>query len=155
MLFPFTFTISMPNIINPFSKSPDLSNVITSSHTPVTPNGHQEKRWLPERRPHPSSLPPPVPLARKRGWQPSSPEPSLAAADKTSTSGYINMQPKYREFTVTPEAREEEEGTGEMTAARHFSANRGCIIKCTCLVYTMPFAHGLHVHAVHALHSPI
>ncbi len=116
MPFPFTFNISVPGIMNPFSRSPDPPNDANDSPAPVTTNNLQEKRWLAVRRPHPSTLPPPVPLARKRGWQPSSPEPSPAAAVTTSTCGHLNVPPKYRDFTVTPEAREEEEGTEEMAA---------------------------------------
>jgi len=114
MLFPFTFTISVPGIMNPFSKPPHPSNDTGDSPAPVTINNPQEKRWIAVRRPHPSVLPPPVPLARKRGWQPSGPEPSPAAAVATSTCGHLNIPPKYRDFTVTPEAREEEQGTEEM-----------------------------------------
>ena len=112
MPFPFTFSISVPGIMNPFSKSPDPPDDAGRQHSPapVTLNNLQEeKRWLAVRRPHPSALPPPIPLARKRGWQPSSPEPSPAATVTTSTCGHLNIPPKYRDFTVTPEAREEEE----------------------------------------------
>ncbi|KAH9072262.1 hypothetical protein EDB83DRAFT_2361950 [Lactarius deliciosus] len=114
MPFPFTFNISMPGIMNPFSKSPDLpipneTGDCGTPAAPVTINNLQEKRWLAVRRPHPSTLPPPVPLARKRGWQPSSPEPSPPAAVTMSTRGHLDVPSKYRDFTVTPEAREEEE----------------------------------------------
>ena len=180
MPFPFTFSLSVPGIMNPFSRSPDPPDDAGDSPAPVTINKLQEKRWLAVRRPHPSTLPPPVPLARKRGWQPSSPEPSPAATATTSTCGHLNVPPKYRDFTVTPEAREEEEGTEEMAAgeshvhltesAYNLSRRRiktrlgACamcimsfyaIIKPTCHVYSMLFAHGPHVHTVHALHPPI
>ncbi|KAI9464506.1 hypothetical protein BJY52DRAFT_822720 [Lactarius psammicola] len=182
MPFPFTFSISVPGIMNPFSKSPDLPDDASDPPAPVATNNLQEKRWLAVRRPHPSTLPPPVPLARKRGWQPSSPEPSPAAAVTTSTSGHLNIPPKYRDFTVTPEAREEEEGTEEIAAGEshvhltdsayipssyqnasrrlsvhtcHLYTNRGRNIKRTCHVYSMLFAHGRHVYAVHTLHPPI
>lgn len=116
MLFPFTFSISVPGIMNPFSKSPDSPNAPGDSPAPAAAVTIQDKRWLAVRRPHPSALPPPVPLARKRGWQPSTPEPSPAAAVATSTRGHLNIPPKYRDFTVTPEAREEEQGMEEMAA---------------------------------------
>ena len=124
MPFPFTFSISVPGIINPFSRSPDPPNDAGDSPAPVTQNNLQEKRWLAVRRPHPSALPPPVPLARKRGWQPSSPEPSPAATVTTSTRGHLNIPHKYRDFTVTPEAREEEEGTEEMAAGEFMFTSR-------------------------------
>lgn len=119
MLFPFTFSISVPGIMNPFSKSPDPPNAAGDSPPapPAAVTTIQDKRWLAVRRPHPSVLPPPVPLARKRGWQPSTPEPSPATAVTTSTRGHLNIHTKYRDFTVTPEAREEEQGMEEMAAA--------------------------------------
>jgi hypothetical protein len=113
MLFPFTFSISVPGIMNPFSKSLEPPNAAGDSPAPAA---IQDKRWLAVRRPHPSALPPPVPLARKRGWQPSTPEPSPATAVTTSTRGQVNIPPKYRDFTVTPEAREEEQGMEDMAA---------------------------------------
>ena len=116
MFFPFTFTVSVPGIINPFSKPPYPLSGARDTPALAIVNHLQEKQRLPDRRPHPSSLPPPEPLARKRGWQPSSPEPSPATTTITaSTRGYLNVRPRYRDFTVTPEAREEDEGT-EMTA---------------------------------------
>ncbi|KAI9509682.1 hypothetical protein F5148DRAFT_1185777 [Russula earlei] len=112
MFFPFTFTMSVPGIINPFSSYSASGTGV--SRVPVITNSLQEKQRLSQRRPHPSTLSPPPLLVRKRGWQPSSPEPSPAAAVTASTRGYVNIRPKYRDFTVTPEAREEEEGA-EMT----------------------------------------
>jgi hypothetical protein len=117
MLFPFTFSISVPGIMNPFSKSLDLRNDTGHSPAPAAAVMIQDKRWLAVRRPHPSALPPPVPLARKRGWQPSTPEPSPATTVTTSTRGQVNIPPKYRDFTVTPEAREEEQGMEDVAAA--------------------------------------
>ena len=179
MLFPFTFSISVPGIMNPFSKSPDPPIDTGDSLAPVMINKLKEKQWIAVRRPHPSSLPPPVPLARKRGWKPSSPEPSPAVTVTTSTRGQLNIPPKYRDFTVTPEAREEEQETEEMVAGEshvhlkdsayipspyHVSHRVlasihhviftpiGAITIHTCHVYSRLFAHGPHVHAVHALH---
>jgi hypothetical protein len=62
--------MSVPGIVNPFTKSPCLLSGAADSRN-IT-NGLQEKRLLSlaDRRPHPPSLQPPVPLARKRGWQP-------------------------------------------------------------------------------------
>ena len=114
MFFPFTFAMSVPGIMNPFTKSPYLLSGATDSRN-IT-NGHQGKRLLSlaDRRPHPSSLPPPEPLARKRGWQPSSPEPSPAAAVTTSTTGHLNVHPASCNSTISPEARGEDQGS-EMT----------------------------------------
>jgi len=107
--------MAVPGIINPFSKPPYPSSGGKNPPDLAIASRLQEKQWLPERRPHPSTLPPPEPLARKRGWQPSSPEPSAATTITASTSGYLNARPRYRDFTVTPEAREEDEVT-EMAA---------------------------------------
>jgi hypothetical protein len=119
MVFPFTFTISVPGIMNPFIKSPYLLSGATDSRN-IT-DGLQGKRLLSlaDRRPHPSSLPPPVPLVRKRGWQPSSPEPSPAAAVTTSTTGQLNVYPASSDSTISPEARGEDQGS-EMAPGRYF-----------------------------------
>jgi len=118
--------MAVPGIINPFSKPAYPSSGAENPPNLVITNRLQEKQWLPERPPHPSTLPPPEPLARKRGWQPSSPEPSPAATITASTRGYLNVRPRYRDFTVTPEAREEDEGT-EMAAGKHFNlADHAC-----------------------------
>jgi len=111
MFLPFTFTMAVPGIMNPFSKPPDLPGGTGDTPAPEIAKCLQEKQWHPEHRPHPSSLPPPEPLARKRGWQPSSPEPSPAATITASTRGYLNVRPnpRYRDFTITPGAREEDE----------------------------------------------
>jgi hypothetical protein len=120
MLFPFTFTMSVPGIINPFSNPPFPFSGSSDSPALAIASHLQEKRPRPiEHRPHPSSLPPPEPLARKRGWQPSSPEPSRAATITASTRGYLDARPRYRDFTVTPEAREGNEGA-EMAAGEYF-----------------------------------
>jgi hypothetical protein len=129
MLFPFTFTMSVPGIMNPFNKSPyPLSGATDSSNIA---NGLQGKRLLSlaDLRPHPSSLPPPVPLARKRGWQPSSPEPSPAATATTSTTGHLNVQSATRDSTISAETRGEDQ-VSEMAPGRYF-----CIADCTYLLW--------------------
>ena len=126
MFFPFTFTMAVPGIINPFNKPLYPSSGAENPPNPAIASRLQEKQRLPERRPHPSTLPPPEPLVRKREWQPSSPEPSPAATITASTRGHLDVRPRYRDFTVTPEAREEDEGT-EMTAGEYFNfADHAC-----------------------------
>ena len=155
MLFPFTFSFSVPGIMNPFSKSPDLSNDAGDSPTPAKIDNLEGKRWIAVRRPRPSALPPPVPLARKRGWKPSSPEPSPAVAVTTSTRGYLNVPPKYRDFTVTPEAREEEQETEEMPAGEFHVQPRGFRIYLVVSTRVLapvhiPFSiHALQLHTCH------
>jgi hypothetical protein len=128
MFFPFTFTMSVPGIMNPFTRSPYLLSGATDPRN-VT-NDLQGKRLLSlADRPHPSSLPPPVPLVRKRGWQPSSPEPSPAATVTTSTAGHLSVHPASRNSTISPEARGEDQGL-EMAPGRYF-----CIADCTSLLW--------------------
>jgi hypothetical protein len=118
MASPFTFSMSVPGIINPFSQSPDLpssSNALgtadTARHARHDQVNPQENPWFSGLRPHPSSLPPPIPLSRKRGWQPSHPEPSSPTTVTTSTSGYLDTRPNYCDSTITSEAMEEHERT--------------------------------------------
>ena len=117
MFFPFTFTMSVSGIMNPFNNPPYPQSGASGSRR-VT-NGLPEKQLLSlADRPHPSSLPPPVPLSRKRGWQPSSPEPSSAAIVTTSTRGQLEVRPGYHNSTVTPEARGDQ--GSEMTDGKYF-----------------------------------
>lgn len=144
MFFPFTFTMSVPGIMNPFAKSPYLLSGATDSRNIA--NGLQGKRLLSlaDRRPHPSSLPPPVPLARKRGWQPSSPEPSPATTVTTSTTGHLNVHPASSNLTISHEARGEGQRS-EMAPGRYF-----CIADCTYLRGWKSRASYTHI-----IHAPL
>jgi len=139
--------MSVPGIINPFN--PSTLSATEDPRAPATTNTPQEKRWLPGRRPHPSSLPPPEPLVRKRGWQPSIPEPSPAATVTASTEGHLDIHPRYRDFTVTPEAREEDEGV-EMIAdfppAKRRRTLAGTIVSGAVNVALIGTAVGLTVY---------
>jgi hypothetical protein len=167
--------MSVPGIMNPFARPPYLLGSTTDSRNIV--NALQEKRWLPladgPSRPHPSTLPPPVPLARKRGWQPSCPEPSPAVTVTTSTTGHLNVHPRYHDTTVTPEGREEDQGLEmadgayfcivDCTYALSFEGSRACTraplftanntIRMHVAVLTVLFAHGRHGQAMHNLHT--
>jgi hypothetical protein len=129
MFFPFTFTMSVPGIMNPFAKSPYPLSDATESRS--ISSSLQDKRLLSpaDRRPHPSSLSPPVPLARKRGWQPSSPEPSPAATVMASTTGHLDVHPAYRDSTISPGTRGVDQGS-EMAPGRYI-----CIADCTFLLW--------------------
>ncbi len=118
MFFPFTFAMSVPGIMNPFTRSPYLLSGATDSRS--ISSSLQDKRLLSlaDRRPHPSSLPPPVPLARKRGWQPSSPEPSPAATVMASTTGHLNVHRAHRNSTISRETRGVDQGS-EMAPGRY------------------------------------
>lgn len=107
MPFPFNFAFSVPGIANPFSPQESLR----SSPTPGSPtqgtkkpklgmNGkifgasRAVKSDLLRRRPSTPSLELPQPTSRKRGWVPSSSEPSIPttvpATVQTSTSSRLN-----------------------------------------------------------------
>jgi hypothetical protein len=73
-----------------------------------------------------------VSLAWKRGWQPSSPEPSPAATLTTSMTGHLNVHPASRNSTISPEAQGEDQG---MAPGRYF-----CIADCTYLCGWKPRA---------------
>ena len=140
MFFPFTFTMSVPGIMNPFTGPPYLIGGTTDSRNIA--NSLQEKRWFSladhPNRPHPSSLPPPEPLARKRGWQPSSPEPSPAATVTTSTRGHLNVHPRPRDSIDTPEGRRGEGQGVEMADGEYIR-----VVDCT---YVLLFGR-LHMGA--------
>ncbi|KAI0761792.1 hypothetical protein BD413DRAFT_235296 [Trametes elegans] len=90
MVFSFSFNLSVPGIANPFAAAaeqappPRLHNDTNAHHSSAR-----------RRPPSPSLLPP---LARKRGWVPSSSEPSCAVPMHTSTSGYLDTPAKYRDM---------------------------------------------------------
>lgn len=107
MQFPFTFTFNIPGLHNPFLAKPG----------PAVPNSRMEGTTLsrqiaslpPPRFSPINSLSPPVPLARKRGWIPSEPEPSHAATSATSTAGYLDTPAKYRDMPLREPEQEAEE----------------------------------------------
>lgn len=102
MVFPFTFALNIPDIINPF-------NFRASNQAPATgTNGHavishdsdmRRSRAALQKitRLRPSRSPSPLPLSRKRGWEPSLSEPSYSTTTLTSTAGYLDTPAKYRQ----------------------------------------------------------
>lgn len=132
MPFSFTFSLSVPGLNNPFlaatsqsesgshqrpvdndrqlghTASSSSSALIPARRIPIPPHRHRTLAAT-----HLQSLSPPVPLARKRGWAPSSPEPSQATTNNTSTSGYLDTPAKYRNHMSE---REPERETEEMIA---------------------------------------
>jgi hypothetical protein len=100
-IFPFTFSLTVAGISNPFSTQAQSEPVPPIIHV----QQHQNGRLGPRRRPSPaaplltpSSSTSSLPLSRKRGWEPSLPEPSHAATFTTSTSGYLDTPAKYRDM---------------------------------------------------------
>ncbi|KAI9573876.1 hypothetical protein HD554DRAFT_564060 [Boletus coccyginus] len=114
MQFPFTFSLNIPGLHNPFLASP--GPVLAQSRIQ---GGTTSREIALPRIPLPNSLSPPAPLARKRGWVPSVPEPSHAATFAASTTGYLDTPAKYRDMPLRDPAQEVE----EMIAAgrHHFS----------------------------------
>ena len=110
MPFPFSFVFSVPGIANPFTPqetlhspgSPRPIHTFQGTKKPKLsmPNGgifganRTVKTDLLRRRPPTPSLEQPQPTSRKRGWIPSSSEPSIPttvqATVQTSTSGHHN-----------------------------------------------------------------
>ena len=112
-MFNFTFSFSVPGVPNPFASAPAQEPDRDRKTPVVAPSA-------PMRRPHPATLPPALPLSRKRGWVPSEPEVSQAATIAASSSGYLDTPAKYRDFTITPDARVEDE-VEEMVAGKWIS----------------------------------
>lgn len=121
MQFPFTFSLSIPGLHNPF---------LAKSGPVLAPSRNQGSTIsrLPPRFPPANSLSPPVPLARKRGWIPSEPAPSHAATSATSTVGYLDTPAKYRDIPL----REPEEEVEEMIAG---------VSSCAHIPYPTPPRH--------------
>ncbi|KAL6306256.1 hypothetical protein BKA93DRAFT_729892 [Sparassis latifolia] len=110
MVFPFNFKLSAPGPANPFA-SPQMRRPSNSAPGDRDFDKRKLGNFLhPRRPPSPSLLPP---LAKKRGWIPSIPEPSPAAAFPTSTSGYLDTPAKYRD---TVEAAIQGDDIDEMVA---------------------------------------
>ncbi len=122
MVFSFSFSLSVPGISNPFttaaaanpeSAPPPELQFNTDVHG-VQPTS------LPRRRPPSPSVQPP--LAKKRGWVPSGPEPSRPAPIHASTSGYLDTPAKYRDMAYENADQDEIEEMvgGECVACRFF-----------------------------------
>jgi hypothetical protein len=116
MPFAFNFTFSVPGISNPFSATPhtntDQCPPSSSYVTPISfssaptltlandnPPVHRPSRLSPHSR-RPLSPLPPAPTSRKRGWVPSSSEPSYASTAQTLSSGYLDTPAKYRDMAA-------------------------------------------------------
>ncbi|KAI0048787.1 hypothetical protein FA95DRAFT_1539388 [Auriscalpium vulgare] len=140
MPFNFTFTMPVPGIVNPFSAPPAPAPTAHAGNGLAPP---------PTRRPHPSTLPPSLPMSRKRGWVPSEAEPSRAATSTASSSGYLDTPAKYRDFTITPEPREEdaiEEMVSSLPPAKRRRTLAGSIVSTAVSAALIGTAVGLTVY---------
>lgn len=98
MVFPFTFKLNIPGLVNPFTKSHQTPTVSTSHDSDMNRNrAVLQKITRPRPRPSPSPSPSPAPLSRKRGWEPSFAEPSQSTTTLASTAGYLDTPAKYRQ----------------------------------------------------------
>ena len=98
MVFPFTFTLRIPGLSNPFTSRKSNQTPIVSTNGPDM----KESRAVLQKitRPRPCSSPSlsPAPLSRKRGWEPS---PSRSTTTLTSTTGYLDTPAKYRQLGIS------------------------------------------------------
>ena len=94
MLFSFNFRFSVPGLANPFSSYySENGSEKKSQHVADMTSAIQ----VYNRRPPTPLISPTPPLCRKRGWDPSFSELSLAATVPASTSGFLDTPAKYRE----------------------------------------------------------
>ena len=104
MVFPFTFALNIPGLINPFTfhKSSQTPVVGTNGHAVISHDSDiRRSRAALQKvtRLHPSqsrSPTPTPPLSRKRGWEPSFSEPSYSTT-LASTAGYLDTPARYRQ----------------------------------------------------------
>ena len=99
MPFPFTFSLSVPGISNPFTSEPK-AHTVQSERVP-TSSATGVQHLGPCRRASVS----PVPSSssglqsRKRGWEPAISQPSSAiTTTATSTLGYLDTPARYRDM---------------------------------------------------------
>ena len=103
MVFPFTFVLSIPDIINPFTlRASNQSPAVGTSGNAVVSHASDMRRsraaFQKIIRPYPSRSPTPTPLSRKRGWDPSFSDPSYSTITTiASTAGYLDTPAKYRQ----------------------------------------------------------
>lgn len=110
MPFPFSFKFAVPGVPNPFHNGRSQGSapgMPKSVDEPATQAPVMAGRV--PRRPGSPCLIPSQPLARKRGWVPSSSEISVPTAVGTSTNGYLDTPAKYREMAQNAEGDEIEE----------------------------------------------
>ncbi|KAG9309908.1 hypothetical protein JVU11DRAFT_9940 [Chiua virens] len=126
MQFPFTFTLNVPGLHNPFLAKPGPA--LAQSRIEGPSISRQISSLPPPRFPPANSFPPPPPLARKRGWIPSEPEPSQAATSAASTAGYLDTPAKYRDMPLRGPEEEVEEMIAELPPAKRRRTLAGSIV---------------------------
>ena len=102
MVFPFTFALSIPDIINPFNvrasnqsyQTPVAGNAVISHDSDMRRSRAALQKI---NRPRPPRSTTPTPLSRKRGWEPSFSKPNYSTTTLASTTGYLDTPAKYRQ----------------------------------------------------------
>ncbi|KAG8220761.1 hypothetical protein J3R82DRAFT_2190 [Butyriboletus roseoflavus] len=144
MQFPFTFTLHVPGLHNPFLARP--GPVQAQSRIEASAISRQVASLPPTRFLPASSLSPPIPLARKRGWIPAEPEPSHAATSATSTTGYLDTPAKYRDMPIRDPEQEVEEMIAELPPAKRRRTLAGSIVSTALSAALIGTAVGLTVY---------
>ncbi|OSX64106.1 hypothetical protein POSPLADRAFT_1045228 [Postia placenta MAD-698-R-SB12] len=150
MPFSFSFTLTVPGLVNPFSAPSQLSasaapqpkQALLDARSDILTHGDTAVSH--RRPPSPSLLPP---LSRKRGWVPSDSEPSHAAAIPTSTNGYLDTPAKYRDMMAnTNEDDEIEEMVADLPPAKRRRTLAGSIVSTALSAALIGTAVGLTVY---------
>ncbi|KAF8141903.1 hypothetical protein EV363DRAFT_37836 [Boletus edulis] len=144
MQFPFTFTLNIPGLHNPFLAK--LGPALAHSRFDGGTASPEVASVPPSRVPPVNSLSPPVSLARKRGWIPSEPEPSHAATSATSTTGYLDTPAKYRDMPFREPEQEIEEMIAELPPAKRRRTLAGSIVSTALSAALIGTAVGLTVY---------
>ncbi|KAH8116324.1 hypothetical protein DFH11DRAFT_1579958 [Phellopilus nigrolimitatus] len=114
MSYPFSFRLSVPGITNPFLSPSQFQNrpkaILPSALSIANSNSWALPAPAYRRRPSPGPAPPP--LVRKRGWVPSSAEPSKAATISASTTGILDKSAKDRDMS---DSQHEDDAGEEVT----------------------------------------
>ncbi|KAK7687745.1 hypothetical protein QCA50_008963 [Cerrena zonata] len=155
MPFPFSFSFAVPGIPNPFLSSslppaqappPSESESIRAIDKDEKPEVYGGRVGPVYRRAPSPCLLPPQPLSRKRGWVPSTSEPSQAATIPTSTSGYLDTPAKYRDMAPSHEEDELEEMVGDVPAPKRRRTLAGSIVSTALSAALIGTAVGLTVY---------
>ncbi|KAI0369749.1 hypothetical protein BV20DRAFT_333739 [Pilatotrama ljubarskyi] len=140
MVFSFSFSLSVPGITNPFAVAQQPAPPPKLHYDTDVQHSAAPRR----RPPSPSLLPP---LSRKRGWVPSSAEPSLPAPMHTSTSGYLDTPAKYRDMAAeSAEQDEVEEMVADLPLPKRRRTLAGSIVSTALSAALIGTAVGLTVY---------
>lgn len=131
MPFPFTFSLSVPGLANPFSSTPPeeirekakpgtREPTLTSEFHPTRGSDsiiftHQEERRFPSPTPSSTSIRAPAPNRKRKQWEPIVGSASTAAHASVSAAGYLDTPAKYAEMAGSVD-RKGDEREGKINA---------------------------------------